>query len=77
MSRDPILYLEDIQESIRRIESYTEDLSRADFEDSQVAQDAVLRRFEVIGEAVKNLPEDLREEHDEVRWGTSPAYATS
>lgn len=69
MSREPELYLEDILESIGRIESYTEDMTRDEFEDAPAIQDAVLRRFEVIGEAVKNLPEDLRDEHDQVRWG--------
>lgn len=31
-------------------------------------QDAVIRRFEIIGEAVKNLPEDYKEDHSDIEW---------
>lgn len=38
-------------------------MSLGEFEEKQQVQDAVLRRIEIIGEAVKNLPEDLRREN--------------
>jgi uncharacterized protein with HEPN domain len=55
---DDLLYLDHIAERIRRIESSAEH-GREAFEDSHVLQDAIIRNFEVIGEAVKQLSPDL------------------
>lgn len=62
------IYLNDILESIKRIEKSTRDLSRSDFEKNIDIQDAVIRRIEIIGEAVKNLPLELREKYKNVEW---------
>lgn len=48
-------YLGHILQAIDRIESYTRELSEQEFLDSGIAQDAVIRNFEVIGEASRNL----------------------
>lgn len=56
MSRDTNLYIADILESIQKIE-YTSVISKDEFFANTQIQDAVFRRFEIIGEAVKNLPE--------------------
>lgn len=68
MSRDVVVFLDDILDSIDRIQRYTEGLDRDGFLDADQVQDAVLWRLAVIGEAVKNLPESLRDEHPDVRW---------
>jgi len=68
MKKDPRIYLEHILESIEQIEDYTHDLLEIEFMDSEQVQDAVFRRLEVIGEAVKNIPNDFREAHPEVPW---------
>lgn len=65
-SRD-ILYLEHIAERICRIEECAQE-GRDAFESSHVLQDAIIRNFEVIGEAVKQLSFELREEYPEVPW---------
>lgn len=63
------VYLDDIQESIERIESYKENIPDFDsFLDDVIRQDAIFRRLEIIGEATKNLPEEVREKHAEVPW---------
>lgn len=62
MPRDYKVFLKDILEAIDRIESYTEDLSFEDFSEQQLIQDAAVRNLEVIGEAVKQLPEELKKE---------------
>lgn len=68
MTRELNVYLGDILESISKIEEYTRELTINDFEDDLKSQDAVLRCLEVIGEAVKNLPQDLKGRYPEIPW---------
>ena len=68
MPRDFRVYLEDILEATRKITAYTCSLSKAAFLVDEKTIDAVVRNLEVIGEAVKNLPEDLRAQHSVVEW---------
>jgi uncharacterized protein with HEPN domain/predicted nucleotidyltransferase len=68
MARDSRLFVQDILESIAKIEEYTQDLSQNDFFQNSQAQDAVVRRLEIIGEAVKNLPRDFRLKFPDVPW---------
>jgi len=56
MSKEYLVFLQHILESINIIEKYTKDLSEEAFLESREKQDAVIRRLEIIGEAVKNLP---------------------
>jgi len=63
MSRDPKLFLDDIRESTSRILRYTHGLSYADFVIDDKTVDAVVRNLVVIGEAVKRLPKELRDNH--------------
>jgi uncharacterized protein with HEPN domain len=58
MSRDPRRlndYLEHILQAIKRIQEYCSDIDELGFINSQLIQDAVIRNFEVIGEASKNI----------------------
>lgn len=68
MSRDPHLRLEDIIEACDRLQSHLKDLDFADFDHDLKTQDAVIRVFEIIGEAVKSLPEDWTEKEPEIPW---------
>jgi uncharacterized protein with HEPN domain len=68
VTRDIRLFIEDILESITKIEHYTEGISQAEFIGNTLIQDAVLRRLEVMGEATKNLPNELREKYPEIPW---------
>ncbi len=65
-------YLGHILEAIERINRYTADLDRTGFESTEQIQDAVIRNFEVIGEAARNIerwyPEFARG-HTNVPWG--------
>ena len=65
---DPRLYLIHILESIELVESYVEGADLASFSEDQEKQDAVVRRIEIMGEAVKNLPADLRTARPDVPW---------
>ena len=68
MARDIRLYLDDILESIKKIEDYSKDLTEEQFSRDTEIQDAVLRRLAIIGEAVKHLPGDLKEKHQQIPW---------
>jgi uncharacterized protein with HEPN domain len=61
------LYLINIQECIAAIESYTRDGKKA-FMQTRLIQDAVIRNFEVIGEATKRLSSQTKEKYPEVPW---------
>ena len=65
--KDDKLYLIHMVERIQRIESYTRDGKQA-FLQSEMAQDAVIRNFEIIGEAVKRISQQLRAAHADVPW---------
>ena len=65
--KDDRLYLIHISESIGRIETYAKD-GRAAFLQSPLIQDAVIRNFEIIGEAAKQLSPKLKQAHPNVPW---------
>lgn len=65
--KDQQLYLEDILQRIVRIEDFTAEGHDA-FAESVLVQDAVIRSFEVIGEAVKRLSPELTQRHSGVPW---------
>ncbi|MCG6134716.1 MAG: DUF86 domain-containing protein [Nostoc sp. LLA-1] len=65
--RDDRLYLTNIKECIERIESYTCD-GQQTFLQTTIIQDAVMRNFEIIGEATKRLSPEIRVAHPDVPW---------
>lgn len=62
------LYIHDIVDSIEKIEDYTKDLSFEQFSDDQKTIDAVIRNFEIIGEATKNLSNEIKFSYQDVPW---------
>jgi uncharacterized protein with HEPN domain len=68
MSRDYRLFLEDILECGTRIQSYAANLDFDSFVSNRMAYDAVLRNLEVIGEAAKNVPPEVRARYPQVDW---------
>lgn len=66
--RDVRLYVTDILEAIEKIRSYTAGFSYAQFEKDNLVVDAVTRNLEIIGEAAKYIPPELRARHAQVDW---------
>lgn len=66
--REPFLLIEDIIESGNKILEYTDNLSFDDFTKDSKTIDAVIRNFEIIGEAANRLTDDFKENHSEIDW---------
>ena len=66
--RDWKLFIEDILECIGKIEKYIEDMEFGDFESDSKTIDAVVRNLEVIGEASRNIPENMKAKYPDVYW---------
>lgn len=66
--KEPIIFIEHIVQCIEDIKSYTKDVEKEEFFENTQKQDAVVRKIEIIGEAVKNLPESIRKKYPEIPW---------
>ncbi len=62
------LFLADVLEAADSIMAYTQDMEYDEFVGDKKTRDAVLRNLEVIGKAVKNIPEGFKKKHPEVNW---------
>ena len=74
MSRNYNLYLQDIVDAADRIVSYVEGMTRNEFEADQMRIDAVIRHFQIIGEAVKKIPSSIRDRHPSIPWQEIAAF---
>jgi len=68
MSKDYKILAGHILESIEWIEKYTKNMSEDDFVKSTQIQDSVIRRLEIIGEAIGNFPEEVKKEYPHIQW---------
>ena len=67
-NRTYFMYLVDIQIAMNRIAEYILDLSFIQFKRDYKTVDAVIRNFEIIGEASKSLPKEIKEKYREIPW---------
>ena len=68
MSREWRLYITDMREFCARVTEYTDGLSREEFEKTRLVYDATLRNLELIGEAARNVPDEVRAKAPDVPW---------
>jgi uncharacterized protein with HEPN domain len=68
MKRDISLFLKDILASINSIEKFLLGLSFNDFVNDDKTSSAVVRKIEIIGEAAKNIPENIRSRYSDIPW---------
>ena len=66
--RDIKLYLIDIKEAINKIQSYTKEINFKEFSNNNEKVDAVIRNFEVIGEAAKHIPDEIKDDYKDIGW---------
>ena len=68
MKKDDSVYLHHIIDAFVQIEYYADGVSQEEFLRNRLLQDGVIRQLEVMGEAARNLSDDLRNEHPEIPW---------
>jgi uncharacterized protein with HEPN domain len=68
MKKDPLVFVAHIQECIQDINTYTTGMDFETFLNNKMAQDAVVIKFEIIGEAAKNISTEFRELHANIPW---------
>jgi len=68
MKRDYMLYINDILDSILKIEEFVSDMNYKEFVDDDKTSSAVVRKLEIIGEATKNIPKEIRMKYKEIPW---------
>lgn len=68
MRKNPVIFLEHILNWIDKINEYTKGISIDTFLQNSMIQDAVIRNFEIIGEATKNISPDFRGKYPDIEW---------
>ena len=68
MKKDNFVYVEDILDAFGKIFNYIQGSSEQDFYKDEKTQDAVIRKFEIAGEAVKNISQELKDQYPGVPW---------
>lgn len=66
--KDDLAYIEHIKEAISKILNYTQNLTREEFEEKPMVQDAVIRNIEIIGEATKNITSVMTSSYKKIPW---------
>lgn len=68
MIRDPLIYIQDMLESINNINEDTTGLLISDFTQKRIVQQAVVRNIEIIGEATQKLPDYFKDRYPTIPW---------
>ena len=68
MKRNVGLFIQDIIENIKDVESFSNGLTKEKFEKDKLKQSAIIRSLEIIGEAVKNIPDSFRKKYPIIPW---------
>ncbi|MFZ2148195.1 MAG: DUF86 domain-containing protein [Sedimentisphaerales bacterium] len=68
MKKDPKIFLEHILQCIELIEEYMEGVTKKQFLESVQLQDSIIRRIEIMGEAIKNIPKQVKDRYTDIAW---------
>ena len=67
-NKDDLAFIEHILDSINAVKEFSRNLSKEGLVSNRLRQSAIVREIEIIGEAVKNISEDLKRKHLETEW---------
>ncbi|MEK9130013.1 MAG: DUF86 domain-containing protein [Patescibacteria group bacterium] len=67
-NKNPKFFLKDILDSINKIEQYVKKKTKNEFLKNYEKQDAIMKRIEIIGEAIKNIPIGIKKKYPEIPW---------
>jgi uncharacterized protein with HEPN domain len=68
MKKEPLIFIGHILECIELVEKYLKGKTKNNFLKSKQLQDSVIRRIEIIGEAVKNIPGSVKNDYPKIPW---------
>ena len=68
MHKNDLAYVDHILQCIRKIRKYIKDIDKKEFSKNELLQDAIIRNFEVIGEASKKISSDFKKVYFEIPW---------
>jgi len=66
--KDDLAFIEHILDSINAIEEFSKNMNREKLMLNRLKQSAIVREIEIIGEAVKNISQSLKNKHPEIQW---------
>ena len=66
--KDDLAFIEHILDSINAIEEFSKNMNKEKLTSDRLKQSAIVREIEIIGEAVKNISESLKNKHPEIEW---------
>jgi len=72
--RDIKLYLKDILEAMGAVEKYVKDMNFEEFRNNDLVSSAVIRKFEIIGEATRHIPQTIRKKYQDIPWKTMVGF---
>lgn len=68
MKRDNKLFVKDIIDAMFSIEKFVEGMTLEELKDDEKTLSAVIRKFEIIGEAAKYMPNKVKEKYNDIKW---------
>ena len=66
--KEDLIFIQHILESMNAIRDFSENISKDELISNRLKRSAIVREIEIMGEAVKNISEDLKNKHKEVEW---------
>jgi uncharacterized protein with HEPN domain len=74
IDRDIKLYLKDILKAIEAIEKFVKDMNFEEFRNNDLVSSAVIRKFEIIGEATRNISQEIKKKYPDIPWKTMVGF---
>ncbi|HIH42873.1 TPA: DUF86 domain-containing protein [Candidatus Woesearchaeota archaeon] len=68
MKKNSVVFLQHILDNIQKVESFSKNISRQELTKNLQKQYAIVRAIEIIGEAARNIPADVKKRYPEISW---------